>query len=213
MAAGGEQRAAPLLQFCVPAKLPIPRTDAVVVVDLAVVQVPEQPLVNEPLGDEKLAGEAAFKADAAPHPMLLGGRHDVAHLLWRVCHRLLQNDVLARGGSGHRLIAMAAGEAGDIDAIDPRIGQHLFQLRIGPDLAPVLGAERRARERPRRADRHHPPLTGGIDGRDMGRRRPAISHDADVVFFHVRSTAPRVWSARWRTNPSMASYSGRPSRS
>ncbi len=54
VAAGGEQRAAAVRLARVPAELAIPRPDAVVVIDLAVVQVAEQALVDDRLGREEL---------------------------------------------------------------------------------------------------------------------------------------------------------------
>src|SRR4051794_40641007 len=73
MAARGEKRAAAHLAFCIPAILSIPRPDAMVVIDLAVMQSAYQPGVNERLGSQKLRGITALKTDARFCARLLCG--------------------------------------------------------------------------------------------------------------------------------------------
>ena len=67
MAARGEQRGAASVLPRVPAELPIPRPDAVIVIDLAIMQFAEQSLIDDGLRREKLAGETALETDARLH--------------------------------------------------------------------------------------------------------------------------------------------------
>lgn len=76
VATGGEQGAAAGVFARVPAELPIPRADAVIVIHLAVVQRAEQALINRGFGGEELTGIAALEADAGFDLGLLeGGFH------------------------------------------------------------------------------------------------------------------------------------------
>lgn len=64
VAAGLQQRAAPGVFAPAPPELRISGADAVVVIDLAVVQHAKQALVNHGFGGEELAGKAALETDA-----------------------------------------------------------------------------------------------------------------------------------------------------
>ena len=146
MAAGSQQRAAAILLAGVPAELAVPRADAVVVVDLAVVEPAEEPFVEEGLRDAELTRKPALKANAPLDAMLRRRGDDLAHLFRRVRHRLLENDVLAGGCGGYRLIAMLAGIARDVDDIKILVGKHLLELPVGLHRPAMLGGEFRGIE-------------------------------------------------------------------
>ena len=146
MAAGGEQRAAAILLAGVPAKLTVPRADAVVVVDLAVVEPAEEPFVEKGLRDAELTRKPALKADAPLDAMLRCRGDDLAHLAGRVRHRLLENDVLSSRSRCYRLIAMLAGIARDVDDIEILVGKHLLELPVGLHRPAMLGGEFRGIE-------------------------------------------------------------------
>ena len=78
MTSSSEERTAAVLLESIPAELPIPRADPVVVVHLAVVQLAQQSAVNDRLGRLKLAAVTALETDAGLHAGLLhGGDHRV----------------------------------------------------------------------------------------------------------------------------------------
>ena len=181
---GGQESATPVFFASIPAKLAIPRTDAVVVIDLTVVETAKQAFVNESLGDLELVGETALKAYAALYAIALGGRGNFTHFLKTVCHWFFKDDVLLRIRSGHCLVAVLAGVAGDIHDMDGRIGQHGFQVLVALDLATMLGTEFGIVELTGRVDGCDLALRGFVDCFDVGGGRPAVSDDADVVFFH-----------------------------
>ena len=95
MTARREQAAAAILLTGVPAVLPIPRADAVVVVDLGVVQVAEQALIDHRFGREKLAGVAALEAHATTDVSSTDGLADGGAIVERKRERLFKNEVLA----------------------------------------------------------------------------------------------------------------------
>ena len=95
MTARREQAAAAILLTGVPAVLPIPRADAVVVVDLGVVQVAEQALIDYRFGREKLAGVAALEAHATTDVSSTDGLADGGAIVERKRERLFKNEVLA----------------------------------------------------------------------------------------------------------------------
>ena len=80
MAAGGEEGTASGVFASVPAELSVPGSDAVVIIDFAIVQFAEQSLVDDGFGGEELAGIAAFEADAGFYLRLLHGFLHVAQI-------------------------------------------------------------------------------------------------------------------------------------
>ena len=192
VATGGEEGAAAVLLADVPAKLAVPGADAMVVIDLAVVEVAKQAFIDGGLGDEELAGETALEADAAFHPIGGGGSGDLADFLERVGHRLLKDDVLLRVGRGDGLVAVIAGIGGDVDNVDVGIGQHFIEVLVGLDGGAVLGAELVVGQRAGGIDRCDLGLSGGVDGRDVGTGCPSMSDDSDVVFFHAEKESTKL---------------------
>ena len=184
MTASGEEGAAAILLAGVPTELAVPRADAVVVVDFAVMETAEEPLVEEGLRHAELAREPALEADTSLHAMLRRRGDDVADLFRRVRHRLLEDDVLAGGCGSHGLIPMLAGIARDVDDIDLLVGEEILELPVGLHRPAMLGGELGGIEGPRRADRGHLPLSGGIDGVDVRRCRPAIADHTDISRLH-----------------------------
>src|SRR5947207_2995085 len=71
MTSGGQKRTAAVFLFGVPTELTVPGADAMIVIHLAIVQLPEQTLINYRLGRHKLAGKTALEADARLHSRLL----------------------------------------------------------------------------------------------------------------------------------------------
>ena len=81
MTARREQAAAAGVLARVPAKLSVPRPDAVIVVHLGVMQFAQQPLVDGGFGGEELARVPAFETDAGFDPGFSDGRfHRLAFL-------------------------------------------------------------------------------------------------------------------------------------
>ena len=184
VAAGGEEGAAAVFFAGVPAELAIPRADAVVVVDFAVVNGAEEALVDHGFGGDELAGEAAFEADAAMDAVGFGGGGDVADFLKGVGHGFLQDDVFFGVGGGDGLVAVLAGIGGDVDDVNARIGEHGVEVLVGGDGAAVFGAEFGAIEGAGGVDGGDLSLFGGVDGVDVRCGCPSVSDNADVVFFH-----------------------------
>ena len=184
VATGGEQGAAAVFLASVPAELAIPRPDAVIVVDFSVVQLAEQTFVDQRLRDGELVRKAALKAHAALHAVRLGGGGDLAHFLQAVRHRFFENDVLLRVRGGHGLVAVLARVAGDVHHVDVRVFEHLIEARVALHRAAEFGAELGVIEFAGRKDRGDLALRGFVDRFDVGGGRPAVSDDADVVFFH-----------------------------
>ena len=181
VAPGREQGTAAVFFLCVPAELPIPRADAVVVVHLPVVQVAEQPLVDHRLGGKELRGKSGVETDAAPHARLRGGRHDVGDLGGRIGHRLLEDEVFPGLGRRDGVVAVLARQPGDVDDVHPRVGEHGVQVAVHTDRRAVFCRQFRGVERPRRADRGDAALPGGVDRGDVGGRGPAVTDETDVV--------------------------------
>lgn len=79
---------------------------------------------------------------------------------------------------------MTAGQTANRDDLDAGIGKHLVEIRIHPDRAAVLGAKLLGIKSAGRIDRGDLSEAGRIDGGDMCGGDPAMSDDADVIFFH-----------------------------
>ena len=141
VATGGEEGAAAVFFAGVPAELAIPGSDAVVVVDLAVMDGAEEALVDHGFGGDELAGEAAFEADAAVDAIGFGSGGDVADFLEGVGHGFFQDDVFFGVGGGDGLVAVLAGVGGDVDHVDAGVGEHFVEVLVGGDGAAVFGAE------------------------------------------------------------------------
>ena len=103
VATGGEQGAAARVFARVPAELPIPRSDAVIIIHFAVVQRAEQALINRGFGGEELTGEAALEADAGFDLGLLDGGFHLAQVFQREAERFLDDDVFPRAGGFEEL--------------------------------------------------------------------------------------------------------------
>ena len=119
------------------------------IIDLAVVQSAEQPLVDDRLCHLKLVGEPALEADAAPHAIGLGGGQDGLNLLWGVRHRLLENDVFLRVRGGDGLLAVLARITSDVDHVQVGSGEHRVEVLIDLDRAAMPGGKFGRVERPR----------------------------------------------------------------
>jgi hypothetical protein len=184
MAACGEECAAAVFLAGVPAELPIPWADAVVVVHLAIVQAAEQAFIEQGFGDLELIGEAALEAYAAFDAVGFRGGGDFTHFLQGVGHRFFENDVLLRIRSGDGLIAVLARVAGDVHHMDARVSEYGIDALVALDLAAVLGAELRVIQLAGGVDRRDLALGGFVDCLDVSSGCPAISDNADVVFFH-----------------------------
>ena len=124
MATGREQAAAAGVALCVPAELPVPRADAVVIVDLAVVNFAQQPAVDHRLGGEKLARVAALETNARLHAGLGHGTAHGTQILEVERERFLDNQMLAGGGCGDDLFRVLVRITADRDNVDRRIGEH-----------------------------------------------------------------------------------------
>ncbi len=184
VAARREQAAAARGLLGVPAVLAVPRADAVVVVHFAVMDLPNQPLVDDRLERQELAREAALETYARLHARLLHRRHHPAQVLFRQAQRLLDDEMLARLGCGDDLVGVLVRVTRHIHHVDRRILQHRLEVRVRLDTAAVRGAHLVAVEQPRGVHRGNLPEAGVVDCVDMGARRPAIADDANVEFFH-----------------------------
>lgn len=184
VAAGGEEGAAAVLFPGVPTELAVPRADAVVVVDLAVMEAAEEAFIDEGLGDLELVRPAALEADAAFDAVGLGGGGDFADFLEGIGHGLFQDDVLLGIRSGDGLVAVLAGVAGDVHDMDVGVGEHFLDTLVALDGGTMLGGEFGIVELPGGVDGGDLGLGGFVDGFDVGACGPAVSDDSNVVFLH-----------------------------
>ena len=187
MAARRQQRTAPELLLRVPAILPVPGTDAMVVVDFAVVNPAEQARVDHRPGREKLRRISAFEADAGGDPACRRGLLHVDDVGPFDRQRLLDDDVLPMPRGEHELLGVLVRVARDVDDVDVVAFHHRLQVVVHSQLASMACAQLARRQRPRRPDVGDLRLTGCIDRRDMRRRRPAVPEDCDVIRFRHRS--------------------------
>src|SRR5690242_10753164 len=103
MATSREERAAPGVFARVPAELAVPRSDAVVIIDFAIMQFAEQPLIDHRPCRGDLARETAFETDARFRPRLFDGFAHRPQVLEVETERLLNDQMFARFGGGDHL--------------------------------------------------------------------------------------------------------------
>lgn len=186
VATGGEQGAAAGVFAGVPAELPIPRADAVIIIHFAVVQRAEQALIQHGFGGEKLTGVTALEADAGFDLGLLDGGFHFAQVFERHAKRFLDDDVFAGPRGFNHLGFVLIRVAANGDGINVRIGEHFIEVVVSGDVPAMFGAEFAGIQ-----------LARGIDGGDLGEGRgvdggnvrggdPAVTDDADVIFFHEK---------------------------
>src|SRR6185503_4204432 len=118
MAASREQTAAARFFLYVPAILAVPRADALIIIDFAIVNFAEQSFVEDGLDREKLAGVTAFEADARFHSGFCHGLLNRLAILPRKGERLFNDQMFAgfrrRDCMLHVLMRIAA-DGNDID--------------------------------------------------------------------------------------------------
>ena len=132
MASGREETAAPGIGARVPAELPVPRPDAMVIIDFAVMDLAEQALIDDRFGGEKLAGITALEADAALHASALHRLLHLAQVIQRKGDRFFDDQVLARLGGGDGLGGMVIRVTAYGNHIDVGAKQ-LLEIGIGAE--------------------------------------------------------------------------------
>ena len=107
-----------------------------VVVDFPVVDIADQPLIDQVCRGKKLRDKTELKTHTGFYPVRDDGIMNSFAVLPVQRHRLLQNDVFPCIGSSHRLLAMLIRIAGNGDDIDVR-GEHFIERCVGANFAPV----------------------------------------------------------------------------
>src|SRR2546426_346268 len=82
---------------------------------------------------------------------------------------------------------MLVGIAANRNGVNALVSQQCLEVVVSGDISAVPGAEFASIEFARRINRGDLRLIGCVDGRDVRRRDPAVTNDADVVFFHGKS--------------------------
>ena len=100
VAAGGEQAAAAGLAFRVPSELPVPGPDAVIVIDFAVMNPPQQAAVDDGFDGQELTGITSLEADARLDAGVLHGFLDRQAIVPFQRERLFDDKMLAGLGGG-----------------------------------------------------------------------------------------------------------------
>ena len=184
MATGREQATAAGVALGVPAELPVPRADAVVVVDLTVVNFAQQPAINHRLRGEELARVAALETNARLHAGLGYGTSHGSQILEVERQWFLDDQVLAGCGCGDDLFRVLVRITADRDNVDRRIGEHSLQVGMALDFAAVLCAEFGGVQLARGVNRRDLPLGGAVNRVDMRPGHPAITDHANIKFLH-----------------------------
>ncbi len=141
MTAGRKQRAAALSPLGVPAELTVPRPDAVVIVDLAIVQFTEQPAIQQGLQGKELVGKTALEANTHAHSRPADRLANEGQLPGREAKGFLDDQMLARARGAKGLGRMEGGETAERHGMDIRIGQQVIQIAIDPDITSVPGTQ------------------------------------------------------------------------
>ncbi len=184
MAAGGEQRAATERFFRVPAILAVPRADAVIVIDFAVVQRADEARVNHRFGRDELRRPAALETEAHFDTALLRGPLHCKDFGPLDRERLLHDDVFSVLRRGDELLRVLVGVARDIDRMNVRAREHGGEIGERSNRRAVARGKLGVIELARRPDGGDLRLAGRVDRRDVRGRRPAVADDGDVVFLH-----------------------------
>ena len=171
MATGREQRTAAGVLARVPAELSVPGADAVVIINLPIVQLTQQALLQHRFGGQELAGVAALETNASFHAGLFDRRRHRQAILPGQRQRFLDNQMLARSGSGS-VGAVFKGIAANRNDIQPWLRKERLVIGVGRNRAAVLGAEGFGVQRTRGIDGGDLRVRTGIDGGDMRGKRP-----------------------------------------
>ncbi len=182
MATGREEAAAAGVFARVPAVLTIPGADAVIIIDLAVVDGPQQAAVDDGFNREELAGEAALEADTRFDFGLADGLLNGQAILPVQSEGLFDDQMLSRLGRGDGMAGVVLRIAADGDGMEAFISEHLRQIRVTRNRTAKAGADLRRIEFARGMDGGHLRPRRGVDGRDMGAAHPAITDNPDVIF-------------------------------
>ena len=184
VATGGEQAGAGKVFFDIPFKLPVPRANAVVVIDFAVVQFPEQALVDDGADHGKVRAKAAFKADAGLHAR---GANGIAHpfeVVVRQADGFFDDQVLARFGSRDRLVRVKFVGRADVDDVNVGIRDHVLVILVRFEGQTVLRGEGVFAVVATRTDRRHTRAIDRFERVDVRPSYPAEPDDADVEITH-----------------------------
>src|SRR6185436_14187995 len=92
--------------------------------------------------------------------------------------------MLARFRRRNRMLGMLIRIAADRDDIESRVAQERVQIGVTGNLGAMAGADVFGIELARRIDFGDTSAPRGIDRGDMRSGHPAITYDADVIFFH-----------------------------
>src|SRR5689334_9655202 len=97
--------------------------------------------------------------------------------------------MLACSGGTNGLSGMLIREAAQRDDMDFRVGQHIVEVPIYMDWAPMLGGESIRVELAGRTDRGHLRQRARINRRYVGSRHPSVTNDPNVILFHRHAGA------------------------
>src|SRR6185436_5764637 len=141
MATGGEERTATGILARVPAKLAVPWADAMIIIDLAVVQFAKESLVDDRFRGKELAGEAAFEADAGFNAGLFDGFAHGPQVLDAKAKRFLDDQVFAGFRGGSDLGGMIVWVTANRDDVDVGIGEERIEIVVGFDATAMFLAQ------------------------------------------------------------------------
>ncbi len=108
-----------------------------VIIDFAVMDFPQQTLIEQRPYGKELAGETQLKADASPDFCLRDRPLHCAQVLQREAKRFFDNQMLARLSRGDDLFGMVERITANGDNVDVRIGEQAVEIIIELDRAAV----------------------------------------------------------------------------
>ncbi len=187
VAACGQQTASAEIFFDVPRELAVPRAYAVIVINLGVVQIAEQPLVNCGLDDVGLLAETDFKADTGLHARF-ADRLTHGHRVFVFDRdRFFDDQMFAGFRRRNRLFGVQRMRRADVYDVDRGVFQHRIIIAIGFERRSVLPLQFFFVQLAARADGGDFRSRNFVEGRDVRSRDPAQADYANVDVIHLLS--------------------------
>jgi hypothetical protein len=144
----------------------------------------KKPFIEHGLDGAELARETALETHADVHAGLLNSPREAGQVLGNETERFFNDEMFAGLRGADAMRGVIARQTANRNHLDLRVAQHLVQLIVGANAAPVFGLKFGFVEFAGGANRGDLARLGGVDGRDMCGRRPAVADHSDVEFFH-----------------------------
>ena len=153
MASRGQKRAAAYVLLHIPFELLVPGADAVEIIALGVVHVPDEPLVDDRFHGLRHGDETYLEADGSPDIVFLDRLEHGRGVVEGERDRFFNDEMLPRFGGHDRLPWMIGVRRADVDDVYIAVPEKGVVIVVYPDVDAILSPYSRRIEFPPGHDR------------------------------------------------------------